>query len=276
MENELRDLLPEFWQKKFESTKKEYIKLTFSNEGPLDLKTSKAGGVGYLPVTENYPRNTETGMPLFLLTQINFEELPVCSGFPEKGILAFYVDYTDDLIGVDYEQSENRAGYHVFYFKDDRTTSYTKEQQEEIQKEAVEGNELYAVVDGEFRITGSLDAQILNTDSYEFKKIFGKTMFEWLKDITDDSELEEKIYNALHKGATGSKIGGYPFFTQEDPRIYEAKTEYDTLLFQLDTEKIGDSWSIMWGDMGVANFFINHQALQQKDFTKILYNWDCG
>jgi len=29
------------------------------------------------------------------------------------------------------------------------------------------------------------------------------------------------------------------------------------------------------GDAGVLNFFINREKLKNKDFTEILYNWDC-
>ena len=31
----------------------------------------------------------------------------------------------------------------------------------------------------------------------------------------------------------------------------------------------------MWGDAGVANFFISEQDLKNKDFTNVVYNWDC-
>ena len=33
---------------------------------------------------------------------------------------------------------------------------------------------------------------------------------------------------------------------------------------------------IMWGDYGVANFFIHPDDLAKKDFPKVLYNWDCS
>ena len=47
--------------------------------------------------------------------------------------------------------------------------------------------------------------------------------------------------------------------------------KYDTLLFQLDSQ---DKY-IMWGDSGVGNFFIPKKSLLEKDFTNVLYNWDC-
>ena len=54
--------------------------------------------------------------------------------------------------------------------------------------------------------------------------------------------------------------------------------EFDTLLFQLDSEmrdtgKGGDL--VLWGDCGVCNFFIARTDLEKLDFSRVLYNWDC-
>ena len=45
---------------------------------------------------------------------------------------------------------------------------------------------------------------------------------------------------------------------------------YDTLLLQIDSED-----DIMWGDSGIANFFISEEDLKNKNFEDMLYNWDC-
>ena len=69
----------------------------------------------------------------------------------------------------------------------------------------------------------------------------------------------------------GSKLLGYPCFTQYDPREYEEeKRKYDRLLLQLDSDE-----HICWGDIGIANFFINEQKLAEGDFSDVFYNWDC-
>lgn len=274
MEETLKDLLPKEWLERFVQTKKEYLKLSFSNEGELPLDASKVGGIGYLPLNQEYPRSTENNAPLFLLAQLNFSELPALSSYPEKGILSFYVDYTDDLIGLDFDAPAAQAGFRVLFFEDTSAVSYSREQQLALQ--AKMSDELYKVVEGEYRLTASKEITYLSSDCYEFKKFFGKTMYEWLSDVSSEEDQQEKIYNGLWETAAGSKVGGYPYFTQEDPRLYEETTNYDTLLFQLDTEKIDEDWPIMWGDMGVGNFFINRQALESKDFTDIQYNWDCG
>ncbi|MCB5607999.1 DUF1963 domain-containing protein [[Ruminococcus] gnavus] len=31
----------------------------------------------------------------------------------------------------------------------------------------------------------------------------------------------------------------------------------------------------MWGDSGICNFFITKKDLENKNFSKVLYNWDC-
>ena len=72
---------------------------------------------------------------------------------------------------------------------------------------------------------------------------------------------------------------GYPFFTQYDPRENnEALRRFDTVLLQIDSEysKEHPDYEIMWGDAGVANFFINGDALRKGDFSEIMYSWDCG
>ena len=64
---------------------------------------------------------------------------------------------------------------------------------------------------------------------------------------------------------------GYPAFTQSDPRYYNKEySKYNTLLLQIDTDE-----NIMWGDSGVANFFIDKEDLENNNFNNILYNWDC-
>ena len=83
-------------------------------------------------------------------------------------------------------------------------------------------------------------------------------------DLFDDEEIEEIYWDEL----TGEyhKMGGYAFFTQSDPRAY------DVLLLQFAMD---DEADIMFGDAGVANFFIKEEDLRNHNFRDVLYNWDC-
>lgn len=63
---------------------------------------------------------------------------------------------------------------------------------------------------------------------------------------------------------------GYPFFIQMfDPREDEERYEkYDTLLFQMSSfdSDYYPEYSAIWGDLGMAYFFINHNDLINLNF----------
>lgn len=50
----------------------------------------------------------------------------------------------------------------------------------------------------------------------------------------------------------------------------KTRNYYDTLLLQMDSDEF-----VEWGDAGVANFFINSEALRNCDFSRVWYYWDC-
>ena len=67
------------------------------------------------------------------------------------------------------------------------------------------------------------------------------------------------------------QLGGYPYFTQTDPRWGGAYPDLDVLLFQLDSqlaENRGEPDLVLWGDCGVGNFFISREALKKRDFSR--------
>lgn len=83
-----------------------------------------------------------------------------------------------------------------------------------------------------------------------------------------ENKLTDTLYDRFQN--TGHKLGGYAYFTQADPREYKAEWRDRILLFQLDSDN-----DIMWGDVGVGNFFIRPDDLASLNFTNIIYNWDC-
>ncbi len=54
--------------------------------------------------------------------------------------------------------------------------------------------------------------------------------------------------------------------------FYSEEEEKHNLLLQIDSDSNLD---IMWGNVGVGNFFIQDSALKQLDFSNVLYNYDC-
>jgi uncharacterized protein YwqG len=70
--------------------------------------------------------------------------------------------------------------------------------------------------------------------------------------------------------ASGSKLGGHPYFTQDDPRSGWGNNCQD-LVFQLDSDK-----EVCIGDCGVMGFFGARGMTSKGEFGGLKYNWDCG
>ncbi|WP_050180082.1 YwqG family protein [Domibacillus robiginosus] len=269
VEQQVKALIPKEWQEAFLNTQKDIVEFSFMTDGELPLTTSKAGGVGYIPKSMTFPVNPD-GMPLSLLAQINFAEMPALDPYPPHGLLAFYVDYYDDLIGADFDDYDNKNGYRVFYFESFHEESYSREEQAAMH-EPYEDEEKYPIVDTELAMIPSLSKQILMTDSVEFERAFQTGKYDFKGFDTYDDKYEPLM-------GFGTQLGGYPSFTQTDPREYlEDGKEKDILLFQLDScFGRGQDWEIMWGDAGIGNFFISPEDLKAKNFEKVWYNWDCS
>nr|WP_316045926.1 DUF1963 domain-containing protein [Planococcus glaciei] len=43
-------------------------------------------------------------------------------------------------------------------------------------------------------------------------------------------------------------------------------------MLQVDTD---EEAGIAWGDTGVGNFFISKENLKKRNFSDVVYNWDC-
>lgn len=75
------------------------------------------------------------------------------------------------------------------------------------------------------------------------------------------------------KDAEGHRLGGHAEFVQEDPRPWEDELRpYTVQLLQLDSDESG----LCWGDMGVGHFFVTEDQAKARDYSRVLYTWDCG
>lgn len=257
--------LPEAFEKyreKIEETIQPFINIVTKARNTT-LFESKFEGNPYFPLSMEYPKNAE-GLPLKLLAQINFADVPKhVLNVPEKGILQFYIDAYDDVLGMDFENGQNQEGFRVIFHE-----QIEHDESKIIQDFSfITGNkdEMYFPVEKEMALSFATCYKPLSMNDFRSNTHYAELMSE----IEDDDDLVDAIYESLD--STGHKIGGYPFFTQEDPRAYGDYTDSTILLLQVDTE--GEH--IMWGDSGVGNFFITEEALKQRDFSKVLYNWDC-
>lgn len=282
---------------------------------PVRKKTtvfdSKMGGVPYFPKGMEYPTNRD-GEPLKFLAQLNFDKLPHIPGFPEKGILQFFAGFEgDDMYGCNLDDNFDTNGFRVIYHEN-VSKDIAKVSEVEVDDYPFSGEfllkpeemKLMNVVKTDHRFDLALiesynslfgadintvyafdDSEVgLNTVDYElYQAVYDDE--DYLDDEDDENDdddcedLDDEDEDEDYNEACGTRIGGYALFTQDDPRIKD--DEYaacDIMLFQSDSEfgsEIEYEDQIWWGDAGVANFFISSADLAKRDFSHVLYNWDC-
>ena len=231
------------------SNTKPCMKITLTDTKP-SIFESKIGGLGYIPHDKNFPTDSN-GNQLRLLAQIECNKIQL-DGFMKTGLLQFWI-LNDDICGMDVWGTTNQDGFRVIYYPEvDRTVT----------KEEIEGK----FIKNEYDDNEEDWFPVFRESGMSFEK--SENRYINYDEIEDDDEESWEI-NSSHK------VGGYPYFTQSDPRDEKQLEYYDFLLFQLDTDCIGDEDVVMWGDSGVGNFFINSEKLKNCDFSDVLYNWDC-
>jgi len=234
-----------------------------AHEKETTLYASKLAGNPYFPLTMEYPKNEEQ-QPLKLLAQINFADVPKhVPHFPEQGILQFYIDGYDDVLGMDFDNGKNQAGFRVIFH--DTIIDDESQLVQDFSFIENEDEEMYFPVEKELALSFKAKFEPLSMGDFRSDEKYASL----LAAIEEDEELADVLYDVL--SGAGHKMGGYPFFTQDDPRAYGDYNDSTTLLLQIDSE--GDH--ILWGDCGVGNFFITEEELKNKDFSQVVYNWDC-
>ncbi len=220
---------------------------------------SKVGGEPYLPKGVDWPCRA-SGERLFFLVQINFAEVPRLASFPEKGLLQFFVA-DDDLYGMDFDDGENQDGFRVLWYP------------EVVENQAVLQSKFDLELDFEclphhpdecYSLRFSLAEELAPVCDYRFFEAFGQDFFQQFG--TRDGEVQEAWAKA--NKCEGHKVGGYAYFTQDDPR---SAADPMLLLFQLDSD---EGMDLMWGDMGVGHFFIRESDLLARNFERVLFDWD--
>ncbi len=264
-----------------ERTKKNAYTLKLELEKTVDIFDSKFGGVPYWDLQKPYPKNEE-GEPLALLAQFNFDKDPVSKPLPTKGILQFFICAQDEeLYGLDFDHPTKQDGFRVVYHEN-IDTSVTEEQIKALGIPwDTKSFEYFPIID-EIGISIIPSELCIRTSDVNFDQVFYEAASEVLqKDIGDTpfyelmSEEDEEEFEEV-MGVGGHSLLGYPAFTQWDPRDDGEYAEYSTLLFQMDSEYIDHKWYIIWGDVGIANFFIKPEDLENQKFDDVLYHWDCS
>ena len=251
-------MIPEFlapFAAQLELYKLESIKITatpLTTERPAST-ASKFRGLPYLPLTVPYPVD-EAGRPMLLLAQINLQELPANSMLPAEGLLQFYISASDYS---DMDESK------VLYFRPEQLQTEIRQDYSFLPSTHYEDSPVYC----EHELGFAETTEYGGIRDYRFDLTFdGSDASDYAKTL---SEAERQAFEKL-LSATGHKIGGYAFFTQGNPHEYSSAPSNDVQLLQIDIDE-----EIMFGDSGVAHFFINEQALKEGRFEEAYFYWDC-
>lgn len=254
-------MVPNFIQP-FEKDLKEYerefvrIIATPSAQHPLKdgLSTTQSKFLGepFFPENKEYPVDRK-GKPMIMLAQLNFSEIPPLRDFPTKGLLQLFIssnNWYDEDATVIYHHSDDLMGSRLTNF------SFLSE-------EDYEESPVYRP----HRLSFALEIDNGGSEDCQFDFDFGGLGF-W--EFSEHLSEEEQAAMNSYFDASGHKIGGYAEFTQTDPRDYDSEKRDDIQLLQIDTDE-----QILFGDAGLGHVFISKKALQEKNFSRAYFYWDC-
>ncbi|MEI2429005.1 YwqG family protein [Lysobacter yananisis] len=238
-----------------------------------ELKASKVGGRAYWAAGREYPRDPQ-GRPMSLLAQIDLAAAPKMPGYPERGLLQFFIS-GDDYYGAALDAADRgdrmralaqQKGFRVAYWADASAPALAP-------PAGAASDRLPFDPAKPRRMTFAADYESIGNSDVEANEVLGgdpaelaeRYLREHPQAKDSPEELTDQVADYLDRG--GHKLGGHPQFTQSDPR---ESGDRRVLLFQLDSDD-----EMMWGDSGIANFFIDPDDLARADFSRVSYHWDC-
>lgn len=260
----------------------------------VTLTSSKFGGLPYWDNSQAYPTDKD-GNKLKLLAQFNLDEISEY-GFdrinvlPKSGILQFFLlSRNDYLYGSDLDDYTNNNCFRVIYHSSIKNITKEDVLALGIPTALVSATD-YEPITGEIGLDFKV-ARKATPESVDFKKKFIEkaSSYGWVINDTGNC-VSDNLYSCLEEDDVRNELDyctaieencllGYPTYTQlGDPRFEDNRySKYDTQLFQMVSyNEEGTKFMAIWGDMGIAHFFINHEKLLNKDFSDVMYYWDCS
>jgi uncharacterized protein YwqG len=258
-------ILPKALADHFDQIKKsarQTVVIKAKPENHLSLYQSKFGHYPCIPKGFNYPKDGK-GNYLYPLAQINLREIPHLENFPSSGYLQFYIA-ADDVYGLSFDENIP-SDFKVLFFEE--AELQTPEEDLSFLDEVLKNE--YLPVEQPHALQFELKTEYVGLGDINGGNQAGFNLDEVLELYPS---IKEEVETAAfeHFSPTGHKLGGYAYFTQWDPRDEKDPEKDYMLLFQMDSDD-----HIMWGDVGVGNFFIAPSDLVNKNFSRVLYNWDC-
>lgn len=236
------------------------VELLPAPERPVTAAGTRIGGPVWLRDGEAWPAD-ESGTPLEFVAQVDFAELPPLPDFPEAGVLQFFVG-TDDLYGAEFDDLM-RGRIQVIWRPDgleggrlcppprrtDETTPWERAEVRESGLPLAGRATVHRPDPTDWRIDERLKGQLRRPGIDE------------LQDYVYEHNPTPEVHH----------VGGHPVFTQYDFRAPGRFDDYDRTLLRLTSDR-----NLMWGDLGEAVFMIRRRDLLMRDFSAVIFHWDCA
>lgn len=281
------------------------------------ITDSHLGGVPYIPHGGEIPVD-RNGNQLWLCAQINFAQMPHMDNFPEAGLLQIFLeDWHFGSFGLEISDKIQDYWKVVYYPEIDETVTIEECQSKMVVpwEDAKRSNmprpankfDLQDIKEGDDSlwrcpivplkiIFQSVEQEGVNDEDFRFDTLFAAALKKRLPDAdpeefmpyhlphntSEERDAQRKVLQQIKNG--GCKMGGYPNYVQDDPRLYDDGEEWadcDTLLLQLydDTydypqEDIG--YMDLYLNGGPLNFIIRAQDLKNRNFSRVLAQWACS
>lgn len=248
-----------------ESTKLPCVHITPEAGGPCGPTDSRFGGEYYLPAGAE-------ASELEFLAQVNFAQVPRLEGFPEKGLLQFFLRTND---GAKRDFTEGRSAWLP------DSGLFEVRWHPEVPEQAAAERTLVPKERWFTRtLTGRMEfqaAEEIATFSVGNDGLCTDMGFEEAGELLPEDDMEDTEYDpGTEEGDErffedfsnkGSKLGGHPAIGWGDPREtdedYPACKAYTALVFQLDfmPEEYGAD---------VFGFFMKPEDLAARRFDRVL------
>jgi len=262
----------------------EHYRLTLNEQRQPGITDSKVGGLPYWPSTRDYPVDNE-GNKMMMILQINCEQAQLQAPLPQQGMLQWFISVNTDLMyGCRGNQSHNGETFAVIHHDTiDQNVTAVQLQAMQVPTHATV-QDMVTPVKREVAIDVTLESTAMGVTDGGFKDVFNQVMLDltgedcsaedWFT-VLDNSDAVY-LERTLGMQAPAHQMLGYAVFTQDDPR--QDMASHDTLLIQLASQfsTIDRKELVMWGDMGAGFLFIDNGALVARDWSHVLYTWDCG
>ncbi|PIE42455.1 MAG: hypothetical protein CSA47_01150 [Gammaproteobacteria bacterium] len=249
--------IPIEFQKSFQKTQQQAVAIAAHYVQSPEVLQSRFGGYPYWQEGVPIPMDKD-GLPVVLLAQINFAEVPKHSELPAKGILQCFMSKAD--ADCDTHSDKKVSGALVAQFWENPCP------EKHVDWPSHFGEDHSMPVNGAHALTFSLKNDYAGIETIECAISLQANPFEVLEDVALNEKEEQQFFETIsdYVAAEGHKLLGYPYLIEEEPREDDAYR----LLLQIDTDTQGDN-DIMWDNNGLGQLFIPKQDLQACRFDRI-------